>query len=144
MVKFPQIIKPSDLGGGKGVSVVYNYESGVEAIKKAYFLSKIKVILIEDYIAGKQYGFTCFIKDKKVVFNYLSEDYSYLNPYMVWTAVSLYQNEEEILRKRIIADVEKIADTISVNDGFLTIQRRALLHRNNEKMLGQYALFVSI
>ena len=121
-VKYPQIIKPSDLGGGKGVSVVYDYNSAVKAISRAYDLSKIKVILIEDYIEGKQYGFTCFIRNKKVVFNYLSEDYSYLNPYMVWTAVSLYPNEEIKLRKRIVDDVEKAAGAINIYDGFLTIQ----------------------
>ena len=121
-IQYPQIIKPSDLGGGKGVSVAYNYETAIEAIRKAYSLSKIKVVLVEDYIIGKQYGFTCFIRNEKVVFNYLSEDYSYLNPYMVWMAVGLYQDEEVELRKTIVSDVEKIAKSIGMQDGFLTIQ----------------------
>ena len=121
-VKYPQIVKPSDLGGGKGMTVVENEYDGIAAIEKAFNASKIKVVLIEDYVSGEQFGFTCFIKDKKVVFNYLSRDFSDVNPFMVWTAVSLFQDEYVDLRKRIIADVEKIAQYTNMYDGMLTIQ----------------------
>ena len=60
---FPQIIKPVDLGGGKGISVAKNAAEGEQAIELAFAKSKNKHIVIEDYIEGTQHGFICFIKN---------------------------------------------------------------------------------
>ncbi|MBR0440215.1 MAG: hypothetical protein IJK27_05670 [Bacilli bacterium] len=121
-VEFPQIVKPSDLGGGKGIQVVNSYEEGVEAIKIAYKMSNIKTILIEDYILGEQHGYTCFIKDEKVEFVYYTDDFSYLNPYMVWVAIPHEKGKDEALIKKISADVELMAKHLHMADGYLTIQ----------------------
>ena len=121
-VIFPQIIKPSDLGGGKGISVVNNYEEGVVAVKAAFKASKVKTILIEDYIKGEQKGFTCYIKNKKVEFTYFTDDYSYLNPYMVWVAIPHREGEDLQLVNNIVKDVELMADHLDMADGMLTIQ----------------------
>lgn len=121
-IKFPQIVKPSDLGGGKGMMVVYTKEETLVAIEKAYNISKNKIILIEDYVEGDQYGYSCFIKDGKVQFDYFSRDLSYLNPYMVWTAVAKYQDEDVEVRRKIKIDVEKIAAHTHMYDGMLTLQ----------------------
>lgn len=128
-VEYPQIIKPSDLGGGKGVEIVNNYEEGVKAIHNAYHVSKLKTILIEDYIKGEQHGFTCFIKDKKVKFVYYTDDYSYLNPYMVWVAIPHKKDEDKTLIDSIVKDVELVASKTSMADGYLTIQ---LIVRNGK------------
>lgn len=118
-VDFPLMIKPSDLGGGKGITVVCSYEDAVTAIEKAYELSKIKKILVEEYVEGTQHGFTCFIKAGKVRFAYMTDDYSYLNPYMVWLAIP---HDDPALRDRIVEDVEKMAAELQLADGMLTIQ----------------------
>lgn len=116
---YPLMIKPSDLGGGKGITVVYTYDEAVVAVENAYRLSKIKKILIEEYINGTQHGFTCFIKDKKVSFAYMTDDFSYLNPYMVWVAIP--RDDRDVCRK-ITDDVEKMAEELNMADGMLTIQ----------------------
>lgn len=120
--KYPRIVKPVDLGGGKGIQVVENFQDGVRAIKNAFRASFNKHIVIERYVRGKQMGYTCFIKDKKVVFSYLTEDFSYLNPYMVWMAVKCPEDEYLEMRNSITKDVEKIAEYKNIADGFLTIQ----------------------
>lgn len=119
---FPKIIKPVDLGGGKGVSVANNVKEAEEAIKFAFAKSKIKHIVVEDYIDGTQHGFICYIKDKKVVFDYSTNDYSYLNPYMVWIGSGYPADGYENVREQIVDDVEKIAEYKNIADGFLTIQ----------------------
>ena len=81
-VEFPQIVKPVDLGGGKGISVANTIEQGINSIRTAFAKSKVKHIVIEDYIQGTQHGFICYIKNSKVVFDYSTNDYSYLNPDM--------------------------------------------------------------
>lgn len=121
-VTFPQIIKPVDLGGGKGISVAYSVEEGIRAVELAYAKSKVKHIVIEDFIEGRQFAFICFIHKKKVVFDYLSNDFSYLNPYMVWAAFGFRDPEGDTVREQIIADVEKIAAAKNIADGVLTIQ----------------------
>lgn len=121
-VRFPQIIKPVDLGGGKGISVAHNPTEGIESIKLAFNKSKLKHIVIEDYIQGTQHGFICFIKNRKVVFDYSSNDYSYLNPYMVWIASGYPADGYEEVRSQIISDVELLAEKLNMADGFLTIQ----------------------
>lgn len=126
---FPLIIKPNDLGGGKGISIANNNKEAVEGIKNAFRVSKSKVILIEEYIQGEQYGFTCFIKNQKVVFNYLSRDFSYLNPFMVSSAIAAFQDEFVELRNEIVADIERMANAINMADGFLTIQ---IMVKNNK------------
>ncbi|MBP5551681.1 MAG: hypothetical protein J6X93_06500 [Bacilli bacterium] len=119
---FPLIIKPNDLGGGKGISIVSDIESGLIALEKAFQVSKSKVVLIEEYIDGPQFGYTCFIKDKSIAFDYLSQDYSYLNPFMVWSAVANFPDEYCELRSIIRHDVKLLSQYLNVYDGFLTIQ----------------------
>ena len=121
-VKYPQIVKPSDLGGGKGISVISSYEEGLLAIDTAFKMSKVKTILIEDYIKGEQHGFTCYIKNKKVEFVYYTDDYSYLNPYMVWVAIPHNTGKDKELIQGIVDDVEAMAKYANMQDGMLTIQ----------------------
>lgn len=119
---FPQIVKPVDLGGGKGISIAYDFSSGREAVEKAFHISKIKHIVIEDYIEGTQHGFICYIKNKSVVFDYSTNDYAYRNPFMVWIGSGYPADGYEKVRGRIISDVEKLAEYSNAADGFLTIQ----------------------
>lgn len=120
--RFPQIVKPVDLGGGKGISVAHSSEEGIAAVKIAFEKSKNKHIVIEDYIEGTQHGFVCYIKDKKVIFDYSTNDYSYLNPFMVWIGSGYPADKYESVKDQIISDVEKMACELGMADGFLTIQ----------------------
>ena len=119
---FPQIVKPSDLGGGKGIQTVDSVEEGKNAVEKAFSASKNKRIVIEDYIKGKQQGVTVYIKDRKVVMEYSTNDFSYLNPFMVWMVYGSPAEEYSGYRDKLIADIERIAEEKRIADGFLTIQ----------------------
>ena len=121
MSSFPQIIKPADLSGGKGIRKVWNSAEAVEAVKNSFQRSKVKRVLIEDYIEGQQQGITTFIQNGKVVLDYTTNDYSYVNPYMVWMACSPAEGYD-IYRPYLIADIEKMAQEKKLVDGFLTIQ----------------------
>ena len=119
---FPLIIKPVDLGGGKGVSVVNNCLEGENAIRYAFSVSKNKHIVIEEYVVGKQQGVTCYIHNGKVVFDYSTDDYSYLNPYMVAFSFGNSCAGYDKIREKLIHDIEKIANYKKIHDGFFTIQ----------------------
>ena len=65
-ITYPQIIKPIDLTGGKGVTTVDNYETYKAAVIKAFEMSKQKRRVIEPFIKGTYQSFSTFIVDKKV------------------------------------------------------------------------------
>lgn len=121
LTAFPKLIKPADLSGGKGIQLVYDKKSASEAVKQAFERSKVKRILIEDYIEGQQQGITVFVYKGKVVLEFATNDYAYDNPYMVWMACPPADHYDEI-RSRIVADIEKIAKEKSIKDGFFTFQ----------------------
>lgn len=55
--RFPVIVKPIAAGGKRGVCVANNYEEMVDAIEKALPFSKVKGVLIEEYlVGGKEYS----------------------------------------------------------------------------------------
>lgn len=118
---FPQIVKPADLSGGKGIKKVCDKTEAKKAVKEAFSRSKIKRVLIEEYIEGQQQGITVFVQNKKVVLEYATNDYSYVNPYMVWMACPPADNYQSI-RNIIVDDIEKIAKEKDIADGFFTIQ----------------------
>lgn len=119
---YPKIIKPADLGGGKGISVARSAEEGKAAVREAFRRSLRKHIVIEDYIEGTQHGFICYVRNGSVAFDYSTNDYSYLNPFMVWMASGYPADGYERVREQIIGDVEKMAAATRMADGFLTIQ----------------------
>ena len=119
---FPQIIKPVDLGGGKGISIARDRAEGIDGVRLAFQKSKNKHIVIEDYIEGTQHGFICYIRDGKVVFDYSTNDYAYLNPFMVWIGSGYPADGYDAVRDTIVRDVERMAARLSMADGFLTIQ----------------------
>ena len=119
---FPQIVKPVDLGGGKGISIARSVNEGVAAVRKAFQKSKNKRIVVEDYIEGTQHGFICYLQNQKVVFDYSTNDYSYLNPFMVWIGSGYPADGYSDVRDQIVHDVERMAAHLGMADGFLTIQ----------------------
>lgn len=145
--EFPQIIKPVDLGGGKGISISRNVDEGVDGVINAFKASKVKHVVIEDYIEGEQMAYICFIKDEKVVWSYLTNDYSYLNPFMVWFDARVSKSTSNKLIPVIRDDVNKMSKFCHVADGFLTIQ---LMVKNGKpyyletmrRCLGNYHYYV--
>ena len=119
---FPLIIKPADLSGGKGISTVYDRKNGRKAIRLAFSRSKIKRIVIEEYITGQQQGVTVFLRSGKVAFDYSTNDYAYVNPFMVWMSYGSPADHYSEYRERLIRDIETLARETQATDGFLTIQ----------------------
>ncbi len=119
--RFPLIIKPIDMSGGKGVSVVHGSEECPEAMKIAFSLSHARRIVIEDFIEGSQHSFSTFIVKGRVVFYFSDNEYSYLNPFFVSTSAAPAINVHDVADDLIHA-VEKMARILSLKDGIFHIQ----------------------
>lgn len=119
--KYPVIIKPADLAGGKGVHIANNSNEYEENVKVAFSKSYKKRIVVEPYIKGTLHSLNTFIVDGKVKSYCTANDYSYLNKYMTNTGVSPADNWQ-IAVKYLIPEVERIAMILGLVDGQLHLQ----------------------
>lgn len=60
---FPLICKPVDSSGSKGVSIINGKSSYKKSIEYAFYESKLKVVIIEEFIDGKEISIECISID---------------------------------------------------------------------------------
>ncbi|MDZ5471969.1 ATP-grasp domain-containing protein [Bacillus sp. 31A1R] len=118
---FPVIVKPIDLTGGKGISVVNRKDELIEAVEKAFAVSKNKRIVIEEFISGSRHGFSAFLYKGKVGFYFSDNEHYYLNPYMV-SATSTPIIPSRRVDEKLINITERIASLLSLTDGIFHVQ----------------------
>lgn len=119
--RFPLIIKPIDLTGGKGVKTVKSVDEYNKAISHAFSTSRLKRIVIEDFIEGPQHSFSSFIVNGKVKFYFSDNEYSFLNPYLVSTSAAP-ATKVEIVANTLTTTIEHIAKLLLLKDGIFHIQ----------------------
>ena len=119
--RFPLIVKPADLAGGAGVSVVENEAEYIKAVDYAINWSHIGHIVVEPYIRGTLHSISTFLIDQKVVAFGTANDYSYKNPYL--TNTGLFPADEwEKSTAVLIPEMERIASIMGLVDGLLHLQ----------------------
>lgn len=119
--KYPMIIKPIDASAGNGIQKVSGYEESINAIEKAFEISREKRIVIEPFIKGKQYGFCTFLINQKVVAFCTNNEYSIVNPYRVEIDTYPADNYHKV-SDFLIKQVEKIASILKLKDGIFHLQ----------------------
>lgn len=128
-INFPCIVKPIDMGGGKGISKIINSDEIENSIKNAFKYSKSKIIVIEDFFEGSLHSFSTFIVDKKVKFYFEDTEIPCQNnPYGVCTSFSPSENIDIVI-DTLISETEKIANLLNLKDGLLHMQ---YLRNNND------------
>ncbi|MBP5162734.1 MAG: hypothetical protein ILP16_07140 [Spirochaetales bacterium] len=144
-MKYPIIVKPTDLGGGKGVTKVTRVEDADAAIDLAFAKSKAKHIVIEPFVEGNQGSFTGFLVNKKVVtYTSFNEYDAWNNPFLVGYTTSPADDMDEI-SKVMIEQTEKMAVLLDLVDGIFHIQYRVwngvpYIMECMRRNLGNYAL----
>lgn len=115
------IIKPVDLGGGKGITIAKDnksYEKGIEVAKK---VSKSKKIVVEEFVEGQLHSLTSFIKNQKVTFYHHDNEFSFRNPYNVHTSFSPSTIPQEKLDE-ILLQLNLFAQNLKITNGILHAQ----------------------
>lgn len=129
-ITFPCIVKPIDMGGGKGISKITSSTDIENSIKNAFKYSKLKIIVIENFFEGSLHSFSTFIVDKKVKFYFEDTEIPCQNnPYGVCTSISPSQNIEKVVTT-LISETEKISNLLNLKDGLLHMQYL----RNNDEI----------
>lgn len=118
---YPIIVKPTDLGGGQGISVAYDESQLEEAVRKAIDASRVKHVIVEQYLTGATFSFTTFIVKQKVVYYCTFNDYSYKNKYMTNYGTVPADNEAMVVDE-LIRETEKVAKALNLVDGLLHMQ----------------------
>jgi biotin carboxylase len=118
---FPVVIKPVNLTGGKGMSTISKIEEAETAMDRAFAVSRIKRVVIEEFITGSRHGFSVFLIDGRVVFFFSDNEHYFLNPYMV-SAASAPGIVPEAAMKKLCSDSEKIASLLSLKTGIFHVQ----------------------
>jgi len=117
-IKFPTIVKPTNLSGGRGVEVVYCLEDLEESLKRCKKVSN--EIFLEDFIDGVLIAYSVFIKNKKIIYGFTGKDETYKNKYLITSAYPV--ELKKLTQKKLLDDVEKISRLLSLVDGMFHLQ----------------------
>jgi biotin carboxylase len=116
-----QMIKPNDLTGGKGISIV---EAGIDcnqALQKAFDLSRSGVVVVEDAIPGSLHSAAIMIKDAEIQFLMLADERSLENPFLVSSAETPSQLSADV-GSDVGEEISRIAHRLSLVDGLVHVQ----------------------
>lgn len=117
-IQLPVIVKPTNLSGGRGVDVVYDFDSLKESITRCKKISS--EIFLEDFVDGDLIAYSVFIVNQKIVYEFVGRDDSFINKYLVASAYPIHLKDEllYILRR----NVEKMARKLPLVDGMFHLQ----------------------
>ena len=116
-------MKPVDAFSGLGVTVIHKMESHLleVAINCAKTFSQSNSYLLEKYVEGQLFSHTAFIADQQIVADFVVEEHSTANPFVVDTSRVDYDFPEGMLT-RIRAGIEMMAKSLLMVDGLIHTQ----------------------
>lgn len=119
--QLPIMVKPVDLTGGKGITKIETLDQANKALEYAFAISRVKKVVLEEFIEGSRHGFSAFIREGKVVFYFMDDEYYHLNPYMV-AATSTPATVNRSAERILCENTEKIAKLLALTDGIFHVQ----------------------
>lgn len=120
-ITLPCIIKPIDLGGGKGITIINERKDLLKAFEYAFECSKSKKIVVEPFVKGTLHSFSSFINNQEVVFWFGDNEFSSINPYGVATSTSPSKNFH-LVKDKLINETKKVAQAYNLTNGLLHMQ----------------------
>ena len=115
------IIKPTDMGGGKGIAIAEDTDAFKEAIAVARKVSKSQNIVVENYVEGQLHSLTTYIKNQKIIFYHHDNELIYKNPFNVHSSFAPGTLSEKHL-KFLIVELERFSRKLRLVDGILHAQ----------------------
>ncbi len=115
---FPIVVKPTNLSGGRGVEIVHDTDELQKSLSNAQKFSD--EIFLEEFIDGKLIAYSIFLKNQKIIYGFVGDDKTYLNPYLI---ASAYPTEiEDVVLNKLKEDIEKLARLLHLVDGMFHLQ----------------------
>lgn len=117
-LQFPIVVKPTNLSGGRGVEIVHDTDELKKSLINVQTFSD--EIFLEEFIDGKLIAYSIFIKNQKIIYGFVGEDKTYLNPYLI---ASAYPTDiEDIVLEKLKEDIEKLSRLLHLVDGMFHLQ----------------------
>ncbi|MBL0720968.1 MAG: ATP-grasp domain-containing protein, partial [Sulfurovum sp.] len=117
-LKFPIVVKPTTLSGGRGVDIVNNLEDLKISLTEAKKVSD--EIFLEEFIDGELIAYSVYLENQKIVYGFTGKDDTYLNKYLITTAYPI--KLKDIALNKLKKDIEKMAKLLSLVDGMFHLQ----------------------
>jgi carbamoylphosphate synthase large subunit len=120
---WPIIVKPVDAFSGRGITILHESERHElqSAINCSEEFSPSKTCLIEEYVEGQLYSHTAFISGSNIVADFIVEEHSTANPFVVDTSRVVYDFPIEMLG-RIRDGIALMAEKLNLVDGLVHTQ----------------------
>jgi hypothetical protein len=121
--RWPVIVKPVDAFSGKGITVLHekNATALEHALKKARDVSPTGECLIEEFVEGQLHSHTAFLRDGRIVQDFVVKEDSTVNPFVVDTS-RVVQDVASKLLKRLRDCIEGMAKDLLLADGLVHTQ----------------------
>lgn len=120
-LRYPIIIKPVDLTGGKGIHKALNYAEAMTAYEDAICRTRENHVMVEEFVEGSNHGFSAMLIKGKVAFYFADNEQYYVNKYMVSGASTPSSTSTRGL-ELLCEYSERIACSLNLVDGILHIQ----------------------
>lgn len=120
-LNFPILIKPIDSFSGKGTNKANKIESVEEYWKEALEFSKSGKVIAEEFIEGKLYSHSAFIKNKKIIGDFFVNEYCTVYPYQV-NSSNISTKLSLGVQQQLKRWVEQFAQDLDLVDGLIHTQ----------------------
>jgi hypothetical protein len=121
--RWPIIVKPADAFSGKGITVLQEKDlpTLAEAISLARDVSPTGDYLIEEFVEGQLHSHSAFLRDQKIVQDFIVQEDSTVNPFVVDTSRVVHDAPLSLL-SRLRDCIEVMAMELSLADGLIHTQ----------------------
>ncbi|MDR1740876.1 MAG: hypothetical protein LBR38_03385 [Synergistaceae bacterium] len=143
--RFPVLVKPVDLSGGKGFVRLDRPDDLTEGVvAHAVARSRTNRFVIEEYITSDdcQHNFVAFLSGGKVVFYNSDNEHYFRNPYLVW-GMSIPTASPKSIDEELCRIAERIAAILDLKPGILLMQHasrdgKPIIIESTRRMPGNY------
>lgn len=118
---FPILIKPVDSFSGKGINKADTVEEVKEHWEEAEQFSSNGLVVAEEFVEGKLFSHSAFIKDKKIVVDFFVNEYCTVYPYQV-NSSNVATELNESIKNGLREWTEQFAEDLDLCDGLIHTQ----------------------
>jgi biotin carboxylase len=126
-LRYPLIIKPVDLTGGKGISRVENPDQLLSAISIAREISHLREVIAEEWFIGSLHSYSTVVEEGQIIFEYFDSEFCLYQEYLVSTSVSICKALPEA-QKEVAEATRRVIKELNLKSGVLHCQFLASDH----------------
>ena len=121
LLKFPVLVKPIDSFSGKGINKAHNSDELTHFWEEAKQFSASGSVVAEEFVEGKLYSHSAFIKDKKIIVDFFVNEYCTVYPYQV-NSSNVTESLNEKIKEGLRNWTEQFSEDLGLCDGLIHTQ----------------------